>query len=174
MVHLTLEALLADDLFPLMGVKASCTGPILSRIKSKSLCRSTALILFKTLWHLESMKRGAVIKIQGGDTEFKKDFLLSFRTGKRFQYCEGKTGFISRYIKFVKIVLNAHKESYTQSRRTRQRRAIFPLNRGTYHSLTVTAPLSFGHSLEPKTAFPQHIKTPWHKSQWHPLRQTME
>lgn len=39
------------------------------------------------------------------------------------------------------------------------KRAISALNRGTYYSLTVTAPLGFGHSLEPKTAFPQHIKT---------------
>lgn len=41
----------------------------------------------------------------------------------------------------------------------RQKSAISALNRGTYHSMTVMAPPGFGHSLEPKTAFPQHIKT---------------
>lgn len=114
--------ILADRLL-LMGVNTSCTSHISSKVKSEALSRSTPLALFRTLWHLESMKRGACQYNPARGYKIKKDFLLS-SLGKPFlpvlnDPCgDGKTVFISRWIKSVENVLNAHKESFAQSQWT--------------------------------------------------------
>lgn len=117
---------LADDRPPLMGVKASCASHIVSKIKSEALLQINSPHSVQNVGTSGvNEERGLSLKSREGIQNIKKRLpIVIFRKTCISPLCPEwpmwgrKNWFISRWIKSFKNVLNAHKESYSQSQWT--------------------------------------------------------
>lgn len=160
----------------------SCTGHVFCKTPDlKAVSRSTPIAPFKNTL------------TSGANEESVKS---SERTEKRLPFVifRGKCSFLSwesqrwkggkklvsvwRWIRFDKNALNAHKDSVSRPRGSRRRqtkehRLLSPRG-GHIIAWMSRLPRLLAIQSDRKTAFPRHIKALRHKSQWHPLRRTME
>lgn len=167
MVHQTLEAFWQIVL--LQGVKTSCTSHIFSKIKCEALSRSTPLILLKNIVTSGvNEERGLSIEPREEIQNRKKRHpIVIFE--ETIPYCpewlvqEAKTGVISKGIKSLESVLNAHKGRFAWSPRTptlADKGGPSSLNRGTYHAWLSRLPWVLVIHLDQTQPSPCTLKPP--------------